>query len=88
MSEIEFSRTATLSRKDAAALLRTLADALDADGHAHLQLGDSRVGLRVPAQVEVEVEVEVDSGAVELEVELTWSLGGARSRSRAAGTEE
>jgi amphi-Trp domain-containing protein len=75
VADLEFTRTETLSREETAKLLMSLADALSAgNGHARLQLGDTRVELRVPEQMQTEVEVEVDGNEVELEIELSWSL--------------
>ncbi|GAA4694662.1 hypothetical protein GCM10023215_35390 [Pseudonocardia yuanmonensis] len=88
MSDLEISRSETLSRADAAALLRSLADALAADGsEVHLQLGDSKLELKVPDEVRAEVEVEVDGDEVELECELTWSTAGRRGRKSRAAAE-
>lgn len=84
MSDVEFSRTEQLSREETAKMLSALAEALGGDGHAHLRLGDSTVGLRVPGQLRAEVEVEVDGDEVELEIELKWSLDGAARRGRQA----
>jgi amphi-Trp domain-containing protein len=84
VADVEFTRTQTLSREEAVKLLTTLAEALaSGDGHAHLQLGDSRVSLHVAEEVRAEVEVEIDGDEVELEVELKWSLDGGRRGRRA-----
>jgi amphi-Trp domain-containing protein len=88
MSDIEFSRSHSLSRADAAKLLATVAESLgDGESDVHLQLGDTKVKLRVPEKVRVEVEVEIERDEVELEIELKWSYGAhTSSRKPAAST--
>jgi amphi-Trp domain-containing protein len=73
MSDVEVSRTESLTRNEAAHLLSTMAAALVADGHVEVELGASTLKLHVPEHVRCEVEVEVDGDEVELEVELKWS---------------
>jgi len=73
MSDVEISRTESLTRQQAARRLSALAAALDDDGHVEVELGASTVKLHVPDHVRCEIEVEVDGDEVELEVELTWS---------------
>jgi amphi-Trp domain-containing protein len=87
MSDIEFSRTHSFSRADAAKLLAAVAESLGAgESDVHLQLGDTKVKLRVPEKVRIEVEVEVERDEVELEIELKWSLAPTTSRKAAAST--
>ena len=78
MSDVEVSRTESLSRHEAARRLAALAAALSDGGDVELALGSSVVTLRVPDHVRCEVEVEVDGAEVELEVELKWSTAPAR----------
>lgn len=83
MSDLEITRTETLTREDAAKLLAAIAEALASGGtRMQLSLGDSRLTLRVPDQVRVEVELEVEDGEVELECELGWSLPRSRPAPR------
>jgi amphi-Trp domain-containing protein len=77
MSDVEISRTESLTRHEAARRLNALADALAGDGRVEVELGASMVKLHVPDHVRCEVEVEVDGDEVELEVELTWSTASA-----------
>ena len=77
MSDVEISRTESLTRQEAARLLSALADALSADGKVEVELGASTLKLHVPDNIQCEVEVEVDGDEVELEVELTWSTASA-----------
>jgi amphi-Trp domain-containing protein len=88
MSDIEFSRSQSLSRADAAKLFAALAESLGGgESDVELHLGDTKIKLRVPDKVRTEVEVEVERDEVELEIELKWSFGGhASSRKPAAST--
>jgi amphi-Trp domain-containing protein len=72
MSDVEISRTESLTRQEAARRLSALADALGADGTVEVELGASTLKLHVPDRVQCEVEVEVDGDEVGLEVELKW----------------
>jgi amphi-Trp domain-containing protein len=73
MSDVNVSRTETLTRQQAADMLSALATALSEGAGVEVQLGASTLRVHVPDQVRYEVEVEVDGDEVELEVELTWS---------------
>ena len=73
MSDVEVSRTESLTRQEAAQRLSALATALAEGGHVKVQLGASTLKLHVPDHVRCEVEVEVDGDEVELELELKWS---------------
>lgn len=85
MSDVEVSRTESLTRQEAAERLSKLAAALADGGDIKLELGASTLKLRVPEHIRCEVEVEVDGDEVELEVELTWSTAPAEhARSRSA----
>jgi amphi-Trp domain-containing protein len=78
VSDVEVSRTESLTRHEAARRLAALAAALSDGGEVELALGSSVVTLHVPDHVRCEVEVEVDGAEVELEVELTWSTAPTR----------
>ncbi|MEQ8842119.1 MAG: amphi-Trp domain-containing protein [Acidimicrobiales bacterium] len=71
MELLEFEEKQTLSREEAAAVLRDLADQLS----RHNELAFSREGRRytvdVPDQVALEVEIEVGTES-ELEVTISW----------------
>jgi amphi-Trp domain-containing protein len=77
MSDVEISRSESLTRREAALRLSALADALSADGTVEVELGASTLKLHVPDHIQCEVEVEVDGDGVELEVELSWSIASA-----------
>lgn len=62
-----------MSREEAAARLRVLADALAKNNSVEFDRAGRRITVRVPDQVTLKVEVELgDEGGNELEVELTW----------------
>jgi amphi-Trp domain-containing protein len=73
LSDVEVSRTETLSRSEDARRLAALAAALADGGHVEVELGASKLKLHVPDHVRCEIEVEVDGDEVELELELKWS---------------
>ena len=75
MSDVEVSRTESLTRHEAARRLSALAAALADGGRVVVELGASKLTLHVPDHVECEVEVEVDGDEVELE--LKWSTAPA-----------
>lgn len=79
MSDVEVSRTESLTRHEAARRLAALATALADGGRVEVDLGASKLTLHVPDQVRCEVEVEVDGDEVELELELKWSTATAPS---------
>ena len=83
MSDVEVSRTESLTRHEAARRLSALAAALADGGRVVVELGASKLTLHVPDHVECEVEVEVDGDEVELELELKWST--ARTPTKPAG---
>jgi amphi-Trp domain-containing protein len=85
MSDVEISRTESLTRHQAAKRLAALAAALGDDGHVEVELGASTVKLHVPDHVRCEVEVEVDGDEVEFEVELKWSTAPAPAPTPASG---
>jgi amphi-Trp domain-containing protein len=73
VSDVEVSRTESLTRDEAASRLSTLAAALARGGDVEVELGASTLTLHVPDRVRCEVEVEVDGDEIELELELKWS---------------
>jgi amphi-Trp domain-containing protein len=69
---VEFEHETETTRRAAAALLRDLADGVDA-GEVALDDGTTAVTAAVPESVSVELELESEDGAVELEPEIEWS---------------
>jgi amphi-Trp domain-containing protein len=83
VSDVEVSRTESLTRQEAAERLSAMATALADGGHIKVQLGASTLKLHVPDHVRCEVEVEVDGDEVELELELKWSTAPAPAQAAA-----
>lgn len=73
MELFEIDDARRMSREEAAAKLRTLADALARNNSVEFERAGRRITVRIPDQVDLKVEVELgDEGENELEVELTW----------------
>lgn len=65
-----------LSREEAAARLRALADTLEKQNSVTVRQGEKDVTVSVPARVSYEYEVEIeDDGTAEIEVSLSWKRG-------------
>ncbi len=71
MALFEIDTTHTMSREEAAAKLRELADALSRHNAIELERDGRRVTVSVPDEVNLAVEVELGDEN-ELEIELTW----------------
>ncbi len=72
MELLEFEEKRTLSREDAAAVLRTLADHLARHNDLEFTRDGVRYTVDVPDQVELEVEIEIGGEESELEVTISW----------------
>ena len=72
MDLIEIADKERLSREDAAARLRALADALARNNEVEFERGGMRVTVHVPDEVELKLEIEIGDEESELEIELTW----------------
>lgn len=72
MELLEIENERTLSREEAAAWLRSLADELARNNQLQLRQDGLKYTVRVPAQVTMEVEVEIEDDGAKLEVELSW----------------
>ncbi len=72
MDLIEFETERTMSREEAAAELRKLADALARNNQVQFVKGNLKHTVRVPNQVTVEYEVEVGDDGGQIEFEITW----------------
>ena len=76
---ILFKNEEKMSRKEAAALLRIIADKID-KGKITLSQGSKDVELKIPERVEVELKAEKETGkkktTKKLEVEIEWLVGG------------
>ena len=71
MDLFEIDESRRMSREDAAARLRDLADALAKNNSVEFERGGNRITVRVPDEVNLKVEVEIGDEN-ELEIELTW----------------
>jgi len=69
---IELSTTATVSREEAAARLRTIADHLERHNDVEFSRDGRRYVVDVADQVAFEVEFEVAEDGSELEIEISW----------------
>ncbi|MDR5701862.1 amphi-Trp domain-containing protein [Agromyces aerolatus] len=73
MDLFDIDDTQRMSREEAAAKLRTLADVLAKNNAVEFQRDGRQITVRIPDQVHLKVEVELGAeGENELEVELTW----------------
>jgi amphi-Trp domain-containing protein len=72
MELMELKEEETVSREEAAARLRSIADELASGNDIVLQRGNIRFVARVPDEVSLKLEFEVDDDGSEFEVELTW----------------
>ena len=69
---LEIENERNLSREEAAAWLRELADQLARNNQLQFRQEGLKYTVRVPAQVTMEVEVEIEDDGAKLEVEITW----------------
>jgi amphi-Trp domain-containing protein len=80
MPKLKFEKKETLSRKEAAARLREIAQALGAGEEFELKRGGEKIEFDVPNEVTFELEIEMEDGETELEVEIKWSAGAASAK--------
>jgi amphi-Trp domain-containing protein len=72
MDLMEITEKERLSREDAAARLRALADALARHNEVEFERGGLRFKVHVPDEVDFKLEIEIGEDERELEIELTW----------------
>ena len=72
MDIMEVSQRDRLSREDAAARLRTLADMLARHNDVEFDRGGMHFKVPVPDEVDFKVEIEIGDDEREIEIELTW----------------
>jgi amphi-Trp domain-containing protein len=70
--ELELKERSTMSREDAAARLRAIADELASGNDIILERGEARFVAKVPDEVALKIEFEVEDDKTEFEIELTW----------------
>ena len=71
MDLFEIDETHRMTREQAAAKLRDLADTLARNNAVEFEKGGNRITVRVPDEVDLKIEVEIGDEN-ELEIELTW----------------
>ena len=72
MDLMEITEKERLSRKDAAARLHSLADALAKKNDVEFERGGMNFKVHVPDEVDFKLEIEIEDDEIELEVELKW----------------
>ena len=72
MDLFEIDETHRLSREEAAARLRALADVLARNNEIEFERAGRRISVHVPDEVDLKIEVEIGDDERELEIELTW----------------
>lgn len=72
MDIFEVERKDHVTREEAAARLRDLADMLARHNDVEFERGGMRFTVHVPDELELKVELEVESDERELEIELSW----------------
>ena len=77
--EILFESENSMTRTDAAAYLRSVAEKLEADGALRLTAGEQSCEVDVPEHLQFEVKIERESGRsgakIGVEFELEWTEG-------------
>ena len=69
---MELKNKTALSRAQAAARLRAIADELASGNDVVIEREDLRLVAHVPDRVNLKVEFEIEDDGTELEIELTW----------------
>jgi amphi-Trp domain-containing protein len=72
MELMELKEKQTLSREEAAARLRAIADELASGNDIVLQRDSLTFVAKVPSEVQLKIEFEVEDDGSEFEIELTW----------------
>jgi amphi-Trp domain-containing protein len=72
MELMELKEKQTLSREEAAARLRAIADELASGNDIVLQRDSLTFVAKVPNEVQLKIEFEIEDDGSEFEIELTW----------------
>ncbi|MGB0113273.1 MAG: amphi-Trp domain-containing protein [Ilumatobacteraceae bacterium] len=72
MKLLEFENDQRLTREEAAAQLRRLADSLERHNGLEFEREGLRYTVDVPTDVQLEVEIEVEDDGSSLEIEISW----------------
>lgn len=68
---LEITEKEKMSREDAAARLRSLADQISRHNQIEFERNGKTFTAKIPAQVELSVEIEIGEES-EIEIELSW----------------
>jgi amphi-Trp domain-containing protein len=69
---LELQEKSHVSREEAAARLRAIADELASGNDVIFERDGMRIVAKVPDEVDLKVEFEIGEDGAELEIELTW----------------
>jgi amphi-Trp domain-containing protein len=72
MDILEIEQKETLSREEAAAKMRAIADMLARNNEVEFERAGTRIVVEVPDEVRLKIELEVETDERELEIELKW----------------
>ena len=72
MDLVEISQKEQVTREEAAARLRELADMLARHNDVEFDRNGVHMKVHVPDEVQLKVEFEIEDDGSELEIELTW----------------
>jgi len=72
MDLMEVTERQRMSREDAAARLRELADMLARHNDVEFERAGMRFKVHVPDEVDFKLEIEIEDDEKELEIELKW----------------
>lgn len=72
MDIFEVEQKDRVTREEAAARLRALADMLARHNDIEFERGGMRFTVHVPDEVDLKIELEIETDERELEIELTW----------------
>ena len=72
MDLMEVTERQRMSREDAAARLRELADMLARHNDVEFERGGMRFKVHVPDEVDFKLEIEIEDDGCEVEIEIKW----------------
>lgn len=69
---IELKEKVQVSREEAAARLRDIADQLSRHNNLEFERGGMHIKAKVPDEVHLKLEFEIGDDKTEMEIEITW----------------
>jgi amphi-Trp domain-containing protein len=72
MDLFEFETEEELTREEAAARLRAIADELERHNELRVKVGGLPITIEVPKQVTFELEIDVEDDESEIEITISW----------------